>query len=122
LFPVSLDRASFDLGFPNARKRFRTRNGQEPGFRNDREPDALAVYDNRQRGAPMRALVFVTATALVMSIQMVASAKAEATTVIKKDNDAGQTTVIKKQEEDRPFLAAPTTEKKVIIHKDRDDD
>jgi hypothetical protein len=70
----------------------------------------------------MRALVFVTATALLMSVQLVASANAEDTTVIKKDNDAGQTTVIKKREEDRPFLAAPSTEKKVIIRKDRDDD
>ena len=71
----------------------------------------------------MRTLVFVTATALVMSVQMVASAKAQDTTIIKKDNDAGQTTVIKKRrEEGRPFLAAPSTEKKVIIRKDRDDD
>ena len=70
----------------------------------------------------MRALVFVAATALLMSVQLVASANAEDTTVIKKDNDAGQTTVIKKHEEDRPFLAAPSTEKKVIIRKDRDDD
>ncbi len=53
---------------------------------------------------------------------MVASAKAEDTTIIKRDNDAGQTTVIKKRQEDRPFLAVPGTEKKVIIRKDRDDD
>ena len=56
-----------------------------------------------------------------MGVQLVAPAKAEDTTIIKKENDAGQTTLIKKQEE-HPFLAAPGTEKKVIIRKDRDDD
>ncbi|HUI14648.1 MAG TPA: hypothetical protein VL048_14400 [Xanthobacteraceae bacterium] len=70
----------------------------------------------------MRTLVFVTAAALVMSVQMIASAKAQDTTIIKRNDDTGQTTVIKKRREDRPFLAVPDTEKKVIIRKDRDDD
>jgi len=69
----------------------------------------------------MRTLVLATAAALAMSAQLVATAKAEDTTVIKKNNDAGQTTVIKKREESKPFLAEPSTEKKVIIRKDRDD-
>jgi len=72
----------------------------------------------------MRSLVFATAAALVLSTQLVASAEAQDTTTIKKDNDAGQSTTIIKKHEDRPFLAVPSaqTEKKVIIHKDRDDD
>jgi hypothetical protein len=70
----------------------------------------------------MRTLVFVTAAALVMSVQLVASAKAQDTTVIKRNDDTGRTTVIKKHE-DRPFVAVPGAEdKKVIIRKDRDDD
>lgn len=72
----------------------------------------------------MRSIVFATAAALILSTQLVASAKAQDTTVIKKDNDAGQsTTVIKKHDEDHPFVAVPSTqtEKKVIIHKNSDD-
>ncbi len=69
----------------------------------------------------MRTLVFVAAAALVMSVQMIASAKAQDTTVIKRNDDTGQTTIIKKHE-DRPFVAMPGTDKKVIIRKDRDDD
>lgn len=65
-------------------------------------------------------LVFVTAAALAMSV---ACASAQDTTVIKKDNDAGaSTTIVKKHDEAPPFVAAPRTEKKVIIHKDRHDD
>jgi P pilus assembly chaperone PapD len=70
----------------------------------------------------MRTLILVTAAAFVMSAQMAAPVKAQDTTIIKKDNDAGATTVIKKRDQDRPFVAEPSTEKKVIIHKDRDDD
>lgn len=72
----------------------------------------------------MRALIVTTAIALVMSVQIAATARAEDTTIIKKDNDAGvSTTVIKKQDDDNAVIRAPTAEdKKVIIHKDRDED
>lgn len=71
----------------------------------------------------MRSIVLATAAALILSTQLVASAKAEDTTVIKKDNDAGESTTVIKKHEDRPFVAVPSTqtEKKVIIHKDSDD-
>ena len=50
----------------------------------------------------MRTFVLLTAAALAMSAQMVASAKAEDTTVIKKDNDAGQSTTVIKKRQDAP--------------------
>jgi hypothetical protein len=75
-----------------------------------------------QRRYSMRALMLTAAAALVMSVQIAAVAKAEDTTIIKKDNDAGTTTVIKKNDEDNAVIRAPTAEdKKVIIHKDNDD-
>jgi hypothetical protein len=69
----------------------------------------------------MRTLILATTAALVMSVQVAATARAEDTTVIKKDNDAGTTTVIKKHDEDNAVIRAPVAEdKKVIIHKDND--
>lgn len=70
----------------------------------------------------MRTVILASAAALVMSVQMAAPVKAQDTTIIKKDNDAGSTTVIKKRNEAPPFVAEPSTEKKVIIHKEHDDD
>jgi hypothetical protein len=61
-----------------------------------------------------KVLLATVATAIVMSVPMASIARAEDTTVIKKDNDDGDRakTVIKKDE---------PSEKKVIIKKDHDD-
>jgi adenine/guanine phosphoribosyltransferase-like PRPP-binding protein len=62
----------------------------------------------------MRTLLLAAAAALVLSVQMAPLAKAEETTVIKKETPYGDSkTVIKKH--DGPF-----EEKKVIIHHDND--
>jgi hypothetical protein len=65
----------------------------------------------------MRKLMLAfAATAVVISVPMAASVRAEDTTVIKKTNDDGDQTktVIKKHDDD--------SDKKVIIRKDRDND
>lgn len=60
----------------------------------------------------MRILMLAAAAALVLSVQIVPSAKAEDTTVIKRDTPYGDSkTVIKKD-------YGPAEEKKVIIHHD----
>jgi hypothetical protein len=60
----------------------------------------------------MRILMLAAAAALVLSVQMAPVAKADETTVIKRDTPYGDNkTIIKK--EDRPM-----EEKKVIIHRD----
>ncbi|MGC2527856.1 MAG: hypothetical protein WA639_08915 [Candidatus Acidiferrum sp.] len=65
----------------------------------------LHLYDAKEETCDAY-ICFVTVAALAMSAQMVASAKAEDTTVIKKDNDAGQsTTVFKKRQDAPPFVA-----------------
>jgi len=73
----------------------------------------------------MRTLILAAMAALVLSVQMVASVKAEEdTTVIRRDHDGdrGSTTVIKKEETGvLPLpLPVPREEKKVIIHRDGD--
>jgi hypothetical protein len=69
----------------------------------------------RQQGEDvMRALVLAAAAAVVLSVQVASTAKAEDTTVIKKDTPYGDSkTVIKKK--DQPF-----EDKKVIIHHDNE--
>jgi hypothetical protein len=70
----------------------------------------------------MRTLVLAVAAATIaISVPMVSSAKAEDTTVIKKDRD-GDTTVIKKKEELRVLPVPHTEEKKTIIRKEHDED
>lgn len=67
----------------------------------------------------MRTLMLTAATALVLSVQMASFAKAEDTTVIKRDTPYGEKTVIKKHEGpivDR--VGPPVESKKVIIHHD----
>ncbi|HUZ32049.1 MAG TPA: hypothetical protein VMV19_08090 [Xanthobacteraceae bacterium] len=68
----------------------------------------------------MRALMLAAAAALVLSVQMASIAKAEDTTIIKKDTPYGDSkTVIKKHEGpmyDR--VGPPRADKKVIIHHD----
>ena len=51
---------------------------------------------------------------------MAATAKAEDTTVIKKDVPEDSTTVIKKRDDVNLFPVPHQEEKKVIIHKDHD--
>jgi hypothetical protein len=66
----------------------------------------------------MRALILAT------SMQMVASARAEDTTVIQKDqpSDSSSTTVIKKRDDVNLFPIPHPEEKKVIIHKEQHED
>jgi hypothetical protein len=68
----------------------------------------------------MRTVILATTAALIMSVQMVATAKAEDTTVIKKDVPEGSTTVIKKHDDTNLLPVPHREEKKVIIHKDHD--
>jgi hypothetical protein len=70
----------------------------------------------------MRTVILAVAAAAVMSIQMAAPVKAEDTTVIKKDVPEDSTTVIKKRDDINLFPIPHPEEKKVIIHKDNDDD
>jgi hypothetical protein len=68
----------------------------------------------------MRTLMLAAAAALVLSVQMASLAKAEDTTVIKRDTPYGDSkTVIKKHEGPTVYHAVPPVEeKKVIIHHD----
>jgi len=66
----------------------------------------------------MRAIMLATAAAFIMSVPMAAAVKAEETTIIKKDvdgdHDRGKTVIKKEEPRD--------VDKKVIIHKDKDND
>jgi hypothetical protein len=68
----------------------------------------------------MRILMLAAAAALVLSVQMASFAKAEDTTVIKKDTPYGDSKTVIKKHEGPPFDHAgpPVEEKKVIIHHD----
>ena len=59
----------------------------------------------------MRTIILATTAALIMSVQMAATAKAEDTTVIKKDVPEDSTTVIKMRD-DVNLLPVPHTEEK----------
>jgi len=66
----------------------------------------------------MRKLIFSCLAAAIITGPIVSIAKAEETTVIKRDRD-GDKTVIKKREE-LNVLPVPHTEEKTIIKKERD--
>jgi len=71
----------------------------------------------------MRPIILATSAALVLSLQLAASAaRAEDTTVIQKDQPRDSTTVIKKRDDINLFPIPHPEEKKVIIHKDRPED
>ena len=65
----------------------------------------------------MRTIIFTCIAASLVTASMASIAKAEETTVIKRDRD-GDKTVIKKREEH--LLPVPHTEEKTIIKKERD--
>jgi hypothetical protein len=71
---------------------------------------------------PMRTVILAATAALIMSVQMAATAKAEDTTIIKKDVPEDSTTVIKKRDDVNLLPVPHTEEKKVIIHKDHDEE
>ena len=66
----------------------------------------------------MRKFFLLTAAATIVSLPLVATVKAEETTVIKKDAPADRTTVIKRDVDRPAVVAPPVVEKKVIIHHD----
>lgn len=68
----------------------------------------------------MRKVILAVAAALLMSAQLAPTARAEGTTIIRKDAP-DHTTIIKKHDEDRAIVREPS-EKRVIIHKDQDRD
>jgi hypothetical protein len=69
----------------------------------------------------MRTMILM-ATAALMTVQIAASARADETTIIKKDQPADSSTTVIKKRDDINLLPVPhTEEKKVIIHKDNDD-
>ena len=67
----------------------------------------------------MRTMILAAGAALILSTQIATFAKAEDTTVIRRDHPVGETTVIKKRE-GVDVLPVPHAreEKKVIIHHD----
>ncbi len=72
----------------------------------------------------MRPIILATNVALVLSLQLAASAaRAEDTTVIQKDQPShSSTTVIKKHDDINLFPIPHPEEKKVIIHKEHPED
>ena len=62
----------------------------------------------------MRTLVLAATAALVLSVQMAALAKADDTTIIKRDTPFGESKTIIKKDTPPPVV----DEKKVIIHRD----
>jgi hypothetical protein len=63
-----------------------------------------------------------TAAAVIMSVQLAAVARADDTTIIRKDQPDTSTTVVKKHDDVNLLPIPHTEEKKVIIHKDHDMD
>jgi Ni/Co efflux regulator RcnB len=68
----------------------------------------------------MRKFILMTAAALLVGLPLATAVKAEETTVIKRDRPAVDRTTVIKRDVDRPVVAPPLVEKKVIIHRDRD--
>ena len=67
----------------------------------------------------MRKLILATAAAAIMCAPMATVARADDTTVIKRDNDSDTKTVIKKRDDDVKVFPAPHTEEhKTIIKKE----
>lgn len=69
----------------------------------------------------MRSLA-LAATAAVISMQLAAVARADETTIIRKDQPDTSTTVVKKHDELNLLPVPHTEEKKTIIHRDHDMD
>jgi hypothetical protein len=70
----------------------------------------------------MRTVMLAAAAAALLSVQMAVPVKAQDTTVIKKDTPEDSTTVIKKRDDINLLPVPHPEEKKVIIHKDHDDE
>ena len=75
----------------------------------------------------MRAIMLAAATALVLSVQMAATARAEDTTIIRKDQPEDSTTqdsmtIVRKHDDINLFPIPNTEEHRTIIRKDRSDD
>jgi len=69
----------------------------------------------------MRKLILATVAAFVLGAPVGQAVRADDTTVIKRDNDADQsTTVIKKRDEVNPLPVPHEEEKKTIIKKEND--
>jgi hypothetical protein len=69
----------------------------------------------------MRKLTLATIAAIVFGAPLGQAVRADDTTVIKRDNDADQsTTVIKKKDEVAPLPVPHVEEKKTIIKKEGD--
>jgi hypothetical protein len=67
----------------------------------------------------MRTLALAAATAVIMSMQLAAVARADDTTVIRKDGADTSTTVVKKHDDINLFPVPHSEENKVIIHRDQ---
>jgi hypothetical protein len=66
----------------------------------------------------MRKVFLLGAAALVLGLQLAAPARADETTVIRKDRPDEGTTVIRKEEGVNVFPVPHTEERKTIIHHD----
>ena len=66
----------------------------------------------------MQKCILLTAAALILGLPLVSAAKADETTVIKKDTPMGDRTTVIKRDVDRPVVAPGVEQKKVIIHHD----
>jgi hypothetical protein len=65
----------------------------------------------------MRTIIMAVLVASVASVPFAVSARADDTTVIRKDYDNGDHKTVIKKHDDRGYVA-PREEKKVIIHHD----
>ena len=69
----------------------------------------------------MRKLILATLAAIIVSASVEQAVRADDTTVIKRDNDADQsTTVIKKKDDVAPLPVPHVEERKTIIKKEGD--
>jgi hypothetical protein len=69
----------------------------------------------------MRKLILAAVAAILVGAPVGQAVRADETTVIKRDNDADQsTTVVKKKDEVAPLPVPHVEEKKTIIKKDSD--
>jgi hypothetical protein len=76
---------------------------------------------NKERA--MRKLILTIVAGVVLGAPVGQAVRADDTTVIKRDNDADQsTTVIKKKDEVNPLPVPHVEEKKTIIKKEEDKD
>lgn len=68
----------------------------------------------------MRKFILMTGAALIVGLPLATMVKAEETTIIKKDTPRVEHDTVIKRDVDRPVVAPPVEDKKVIIHRDRD--